>query len=713
MTVSSKTKLPKLSLPKFKGEVTKWNAFWDSYESAIHKNGDITKIDKFNYLNSLLEGTALRAIQGLALTSLNYDAAVEILQDRFGRPQQIITAHMDEILKLQPCTGERLASLRFVYDKISVNVRGLASLGISSEQYGSLLIPIIMSKLPSDIRLQIARKATKEVWNIDDLLKTINFEIEAREASEGTRSSGNVPTKPQGNTIRNNNTPTINAMLAKHDNNTNSFKIQCVYCNGQHYSASCDKIVSFETRKKILGESGRCFTCLRKGHQARSCTNLRKCRHCSGNHHQSICSRNKTPENSETITTENDPPKETKTTTTAARLCKETVLLQTARAFAKNGARSIPVRVLFDTGSQRSYITNSVQAKLKLEPIKKETLHLNTFGDNKFTRQSCEVYKLVIENKNGGKGVELTTVNFPIICSPLRSRVNIDYTHLDGLELADYSNDNNSDSIDILIGADHYWDVVTGDIVRGESGPTAISSKLGWLLSGRTESNGKDEDPAVANLILTGESNDRTSVLNHNDKIVDSLKRFWETESIGIIEKPPELNEGDKFIRDIRFTGQRYEVGLPWKEERPEIGADYELCHNRLRSLYNKLKREPELLKEYDKSIQDQLASGIIELVPHGFENDKNDDSVHYLPHLAVLRKDKTTTKLRVVYDGSATTATRTRSLNDCLSTGPNYIPHLFNILLKFRLNRVGLVAGIEKAFLMVGIDEDDRVVDD
>ena len=175
------------------------------------------------------------------------------------------------------------------------------------------------------------------------------------------------------------------------------------------------------------------------------------------------------------------------------------------------------------------------KAKLKLEHIKKETLHLNTFGDNKFTRQSCKVYKLVIENKNGGTVVELTTVNFPVICSPLRSRVNIDYTHLDGLELADSSNDNDSDSIDILIGADHYWDVVTGDIVRGESGPTAISSKLGWLLSGRTESNGKDDDPTVANLILTGESNDRTSVLNHNDKIVDSLKRFWETESIGII----------------------------------------------------------------------------------------------------------------------------------------------------------------------------------
>ncbi len=156
-TTNIKPKLPKLTLPKFKGDVTKWNTFWDSYESAIHKNDAITKVDKFNYLSSLLEGTALRAIQGLNLTNANYDAAVEILQDRFGRPQQVIAAHMDEILKRQARTGEKLSSIIYVYDKISVHVRVLASLGVSSEQYGSLLISIIMSKLPSDIRLHIAR----------------------------------------------------------------------------------------------------------------------------------------------------------------------------------------------------------------------------------------------------------------------------------------------------------------------------------------------------------------------------------------------------------------------------------------------------------------------------------------------------------------------------------------------------------------------------
>ena len=69
------------------------------------------------------------------------------------------------------------------------NLRGLASLGISSEQYGSMLIPIIMSKLPSEIRLKIARKATTEIWKIDDLLNTIRMEIKAREVSASVQSN--------------------------------------------------------------------------------------------------------------------------------------------------------------------------------------------------------------------------------------------------------------------------------------------------------------------------------------------------------------------------------------------------------------------------------------------------------------------------------------------------------------------------------------------
>ena len=64
----AKPRLPKLVLPVFRGDVTRWITFWDSYKSAIHTNSQLTKIDKF----SLLEGQAARAIKGLTLTDANY-----------------------------------------------------------------------------------------------------------------------------------------------------------------------------------------------------------------------------------------------------------------------------------------------------------------------------------------------------------------------------------------------------------------------------------------------------------------------------------------------------------------------------------------------------------------------------------------------------------------------------------------------------------------
>ena len=124
----------------------------------------MSKIDKLNYVNSLLEGRALRAIQGLTVTEDNYDAAVEILQQRFGKTQQTISAHINELMKIPACNStDNSFQLSYTYDKISVHTRGLASLGVDSKQYGSLLIPVIMAKLPQEVRIQIARTTKKEI----------------------------------------------------------------------------------------------------------------------------------------------------------------------------------------------------------------------------------------------------------------------------------------------------------------------------------------------------------------------------------------------------------------------------------------------------------------------------------------------------------------------------------------------------------------------
>ena len=73
------------------GKPTDWTAFWDSFESSIHGNDDISDVSKFIYLSSLLEGPAAYAIAGLQQTSVNYSEAIAILKKRFGNKQLIIS----------------------------------------------------------------------------------------------------------------------------------------------------------------------------------------------------------------------------------------------------------------------------------------------------------------------------------------------------------------------------------------------------------------------------------------------------------------------------------------------------------------------------------------------------------------------------------------------------------------------------------------------
>ena len=193
----------------------------------MHENDGIPKVEKFSYLKSLLEGTAARAIQGLT-SDLNYDSAVAILQERFGKPQAIITAHVGELLKVPNCVSDRSYSLPSVYDKIIVHVRGLESLEVTSDQYGHLLIPVIMSKFPSDIRIRVARESSGDTWRINDLLKIIRREVEAREASENTHVSASRLSTPQVRGPSSSN-PTASLLV------TSSSDICCVYCKGNHF----------------------------------------------------------------------------------------------------------------------------------------------------------------------------------------------------------------------------------------------------------------------------------------------------------------------------------------------------------------------------------------------------------------------------------------------------------------------------------------------
>ena len=185
----------------------------------------------------------------------------------------------------------------------------------------------------------------------------------------------------------------------------------------------------------------------------------------------------------------------------------------------------------------------------------------------------------------------------------------------------------------------------------------------------------------------------------------DQLRAFWELEALGIRDKERTLY--DDFSGVVKFENGSYKVPLPWREYHDPLPDNYQLSVNRLQGLLRRLKQDPAILKEYDDIIQDQLGRGVIKAVPSGEPPPR---VTHYLPHHAVVRRDKSTTKVRVVYDASAKSA-NSPSLNDCLLKGPKFNQLIFDLLLRFRSYKIALTADLEKAFLMVSVDEADRDV--
>ena len=367
---------------------------------------------------------------------------------------------------------------------------------------------------------------------------------------------------------------TAAALLTKADSKPQQ---SCVFCEGNHYSSECVKVVRSWDRYQKLKNDKRCFVCLGKSHKASACKRTKNCRHCGGRHHQSIC---KKPGGERSDSSEAEPSASneratgsdvTLTTTNRSTIA---VALQTATVNVKvaKSASTIQARLLFDSGSQRSYVTKELRQKLKLPALKSEALHLNTFGGSSLKKQKCDTVELLLSK--GGEEISINAVEFPTICSSLPVEVEVEnYPHLKSLKLADDFDKENT-GIDILIGSDYYWEFMTGNVIKGSSGPVAVESKFGWVLSGTLEPKQKEaESVEAAFLILNSEVG--TPVVQDNLK--NHLDKFWNVESIGIESDCENMTERDQykdFLQSIQHDGERYSVKLPWKPE-AELSFDH------------------------------------------------------------------------------------------------------------------------------------------
>lgn len=121
------------------------------------------------------------------LTAANYAEAIAILK-RFGNTQLIV---MEGLLSLCAISFQHnVCGLRRLYDAVESHVKGLRALGISAESYGGMLTSIMMSKLPTDIRLIVNRELTEDTWSINDVLKSVEeVQIRERAAESGGANS--------------------------------------------------------------------------------------------------------------------------------------------------------------------------------------------------------------------------------------------------------------------------------------------------------------------------------------------------------------------------------------------------------------------------------------------------------------------------------------------------------------------------------------------
>ena len=157
----------------------------------------------------------------------------------------------------------------------------------------------------------------------------------------------------------------------------------------------------------------------------------------------------------------------------------------------------------------------------------------------------------------------------------------------------------------------------------------------------------------------------------------------------------------------ISHRNGQYHAKLPWKDEHSTLPRNETVAKQRTLSVIRRLRKDPDVLQMYGDIIADQERRGFIEKV----ECRENDGSkVHYIPHHPV-KKDSSTTPIRIVFDCSCKVSPESPSLNDCLNETPPILNDITSILLRFRSQRYACTTDIEKAFLNIGLESEDRDV--
>ncbi|XP_065058043.1 uncharacterized protein LOC135685879 [Rhopilema esculentum] len=387
-TRKARAKLPKLELQTFDGTPQDWPEFWDAFSSTVDDDEDLPDAVKFQYLKKSLLEPAKSVISGFKMTASNYRAAVELLHQRFAKPTVIKRAHINEMLKINSVYDERRVDrMRSLHDSVETHFRGLEALHVNEETYASIVVPVLLEKIPQAVRLNMVRASSKDhlEWSVRDFLESLSKEIEVREVQApifgtgGTERRGYAPRRMADRIID-------GTATALHTWRADSQK-RCAFCQENHEEERCSKITNLDTRTST------------------GSTNVASCTNSLG------------PGSS--------------------------AALQTALAVV-NGNDKVKVRVLFDSGSQKTFVTPTVVERAKLQVVRKENLGIKAFGSETAERKLRDVVELDLRAVRGGKRVKVEAYVVEKISEISNCHVEIvksKYKHLADIEFSDVSDE--------------------------------------------------------------------------------------------------------------------------------------------------------------------------------------------------------------------------------------------------------------------------------
>ena len=265
----------------------------------------------------------------------------------------------------------------------------------------------------------------------------------------------------------------------------------------------------------------------------------------------------------------------------------------------------------------------------------------------------------------------------------------------------------NNGNIGVLLGTTCIAFTYALEWIRGSTNhPSGIRTELGWTIGDEFHVPRRKKSRQIDSLIFYATIN--LSPEQSLSTSPDFLQQFWDIEKTAVEPRVHQtLNEKEQqalrtLQATIRHTGERYEIGLPWKPD-ASLTNNYFAALNQLRSLHKRLKEKPDTLQTFNSTIESDLQKNYIATVTMTHPQPEH---IWYLPTHPVENPNKPEKVRRVANAASIFKGT---SLNDNLLTGPNLLTDLLELILRFREHAIGVLADIEGMFMQIAIRPEDQ----